>query len=103
MSRRLIILPSALDDLKEIYTYIAENADIDVADIYVNRIEAAMTNLVDFPFRGSPQGHLMSGLRSISFERRIRIFYLPREDSIEVVRVIHMSRDLGRIFEEHSD
>lgn len=99
----MIILQSALDDLKEVYTYVADNADSDVADAYVNRIEVAMANLVDFPFRGSPQDHLMADLRSISFERRIRIFYLPREDSIEIARVIHMSRDLGRIFEEYSD
>jgi toxin ParE1/3/4 len=103
LSRRLVILQSALDDLKDIYTYIADNADSDVADGYVVPIKRALANLGEFPFRGSPQDHLKAGLRSISFERRIKIFYFVGEDVVEVARAIHMSRDLNRIFGESAE
>jgi toxin ParE1/3/4 len=98
LSRRLVVRQMALTDLKEIYDYIAERAGDDIANDYVSRIDAATSKLVDYPDYGTPQDYLMLGLRSISFERRIHIFYLPSEDVVEIARVIHTSRDLGRIF-----
>lgn len=98
MSRRLVVRQTALADLKDIYDYIAEHAGDAIANDYVSRIDAVTAKLIEYPDRGTPQDHLMPGLRSISFERRIRIFYLPGEDVVQIARVIHMSRDLGRIF-----
>jgi toxin ParE1/3/4 len=98
LSRKLVVRQIALADLKNIYDYIAERAGDDTANDYVSRIDAATSKLVDYPDYGTPQDHLMPGLRSISFERRIRIFYLSGEDVVEVARVIHISRDLRLIF-----
>ena len=98
MSRRLVVRQTALADLKDIYDYIAEHAGDAIANDYVSCIDAVTAKLIEYPDRRTPQDHLMPGLRSISFERRIRIFYLPGEDVVQIARVIHMSRDLGRIF-----
>lgn len=98
MSRKLVIRQTALTDLKNIYDYIAERAGDGVADDYVTSIETATAKLIDYPDIGTPQYQLMAGLRSISFERRIRIFYLPTKDGVEIARVIHVNRDLGSVF-----
>lgn len=98
MSRTLVVRQAALTDLKNIYDYIAERAGDEITDGYVASIETATVRLIDYPDIGTPQYQLMAGLRSISFERRIRIFYLPTKDRVEIARVIHVNRDLGSVF-----
>jgi toxin ParE1/3/4 len=88
----------ALADLKSIYNYIAWNADHDVADGFVSRIEAACQRLTIFPNSGTPRGDILPGLRSISFERRTTIFYSVNGDEVVIIHVLHGGRDIGAAF-----
>ncbi|WP_033919473.1 type II toxin-antitoxin system RelE/ParE family toxin [Sphingomonas sp. 37zxx] len=79
-------------DLKRIRTWVAEQADSDVADGYLKRILDQCAGLTEFPFRGTPR--LGSGeYRSVSFERTLIILYRVRTDRVTIVRILHGSRD----------
>ncbi len=88
----------AFADLKSIYDYVVENADHDVADAFVGRIESACDRLTIFPNRGTPRDHILPGLRSINFEKRTTIFYSVNGDDVVIVNVLHGGRDIGHAF-----
>jgi toxin ParE1/3/4 len=89
---KVVLAPSASDDLFSIYVYVAEAAGTLVADAYDARLRGACLKLGDFPGRGTPREELAPGLRSISFERRVTIYYRLVGSSVEIVRILHKGR-----------
>ena len=85
-------------DLFELYDWIAEQADPDTAFEYTSRIEQRCETLSDFPQRGTPRNHLLPGLRSITFERRVIIAYRVEDDRVLILRLIRTARDLDTQF-----
>ena len=51
------------------------------------------------PMMGRARNELVADLRSFPYGRYI-IFYIPIDDGIDVVRVLHSSRDVDAVFEE---
>jgi len=96
---KVVLAPRALDDLRSIYSYVADAAGTDIADGYQSRIRAACLGLADFPGRGTPHDELSPGLRSVAFERRATIYYRVAGRTVEIVRVFHAGRDPERAFE----
>jgi toxin ParE1/3/4 len=47
------------------------------------------------PLSGRARDELARGLRSVPYSRYV-IFYRPIKDGVEIVRVLHGARDLGR-------
>lgn len=47
---------------------------------------------------GRSREELAPGLRSLAFGRYV-VFYMPLPDGIDVVRVLHGSRDIDALFE----
>ena len=84
------------------------DADLDEAWEYLaRRNEAAADRLLDqvleraplhaqFPLMGRPRDDLVPGLRSFVVSSYV-IFYRPIGDTIEVLRVLHGSRDIESI------
>jgi toxin ParE1/3/4 len=95
----VVLRPGAVADLKSIFTWVAEAADVATAIAYDQRIRAACRKLADFPGRGTPRERLMAGLRSVSFERRITIYYVIHERSVRVVRILGAGQDPAREFD----
>lgn len=93
MGHEVELRPSALDDLRAIYDWVADQADEAAAAAYRDRIVSACLRLADFPNRGSRRDHLLPGLRAISFERRAVILYLIEKRTVVIVRVLHHGRD----------
>ena len=89
-------LPLARDDLHEIWEYIAQD-NIEAAERLVNRIEELGQLLAQHPHLGRRREELATGLRSFPMDRYL-VFYRPIEDGIEIVRVLHASRDIDSIF-----
>lgn len=98
MSFAVVVGPRALEDPQAIHRWIMHGADADVADAYLNRIEAACHRLADFPLRGTPRDDLVGGLRTITFEGRATIAYTVTGDLVTILRVLHRGRDLGGAF-----
>ncbi len=93
---RVLKRPLAENDLDEIWLYIAQD-NPDSADALLDKIEERCQALAQFPFIGTDRDELMSDLRSLPVGNYL-IFYMPIEDGIVVVRVLHGMRDVDALF-----
>ena len=99
----IVIRPKALDDLAEIWAHIAEDSPRQ-ADTFAARIHRELLLLSRYPYIGRERPELLDELRSMPVGHYV-VFYVPRPPrqrprGIEVVRVLHGSRDLNPFFEE---
>ncbi|NER93499.1 MAG: type II toxin-antitoxin system RelE/ParE family toxin [Symploca sp. SIO1B1] len=103
MARVVRRRPQARIDLAEYAIFIArENPD--AAEKFLNAAQATFQTLLAMPGMGSlchfsnPE---LQGIRrwAIKGFDKYLIFYQPIDDGIEVVRIIHASRDIEKIFE----
>ena len=90
--------PEARDDLYAIYDWIAGQADPDTAFAHTSRIEGFVQRLSQFPNLGTPRFELATGLRKVTFERRVIVAYRVENGAVHVVRLIHAARDFGWVF-----
>lgn len=90
---RIIKRPAAETDLDEIWWHIAQDNPIN-ADRFLDRIQDSCHTLADYPHMGVKRDELKPGLRSHPVGNYL-IFYFPLTDGIEIVRVLHGSRDAG--------
>jgi len=93
----VVVRPRALDDLAEIWAYIAENSP-DRADAFVDLVNSKFQALSRRPGLGRRRPELAPNIRSLTVGRYV-MFYQLLFRGIEVVRVFHGSRDIESIFE----
>jgi toxin ParE1/3/4 len=92
----LLQRPEAESDLDEIWWCIAQDSPNN-ADSFLDRIQKQCIVLVDFPHMGTSRDEITTGLRSYPVGNYL-IFYFPLDDGIEIVRVLHGSRDIQPLF-----
>jgi len=80
-------------DLVDQHSYVAEMADENVADQYVDRIAKRINSLDHFPERGSLQPQFGPGVRSLSFERKLMILYHVDGQTVLVLRILDGRRE----------
>ena len=96
MSRRVEYGPLAKIDLFDIYEYIA-NDNPPAARRMVEAInKTCETIIVENPFIGRTRERLSPHIRSFTVRPYI-IFYIPTDDTIDVIRVLHGARDIDTI------
>lgn len=101
-NRRIVkISASAAEDLKDIWEYIAQRNE-NAASKLIKEIKNKFILLRDNPLAGREQDKFLVGLRSFVLKNYF-IFYLPLDDGIDVLRVLHSSRDIESIFENFFD
>lgn len=85
-------------DVEQIIDCYAQEAGEDVALRFVGALESVYTKIGSNPASGSPRfAHELSlpGLRSQSLKHfPYLVFYLDREDHVDVWRVLHVRRDV---------
>jgi toxin ParE1/3/4 len=86
----------ALDDLVEIWSYIARDNEA-AADSIVDRIHEICRLLSRSPFIGQAWPELAPGLRGFVVGNYV-IFFRPSDDGVQIVRVVHGARDLYSLF-----
>ena len=99
---RLIVHERARVDVEEIAEYIARDSPKAAVKFFV-AVEKACDLLVGMPGAGAKQevgDPWLAELRiwPIKGFRNFLVCYLPLADGVEVVRVIHGARDVGRVF-----
>ena len=87
MSRRYIIARSAVADLDEIWLYIAQTANTEIAERAVDSITSVFPLLAASPKMGRHRPNLGEGMRSFPVAN-YRIYY--RQDSRGRVRILHI-------------
>jgi toxin ParE1/3/4 len=95
------VAAAAEEDLKEIWSYVAEY-NPEAAGKLIKEITRRFAILRDHPHMGREQDKLLVNLRSFAVKNYI-IFYQPCEGGIEILRVLHGSRDIESIFESFLD
>ncbi len=89
--------PQAEADILEIWGYIAEDSVVE-ADRWVDRLDEKFSLWASQPMMGRSRDELVPGIRSLVFGRYV-VFFEPLPDGIDVVRVLHGSRDIDASFE----
>jgi toxin ParE1/3/4 len=100
---RVSFRPQAEADLFALYRYIAEEAGLDVAGAYIDRIEATCMALETFPKRGTARDDIRPGLRTMGFERRATIVFQVMRTEVVIVRVFHGGRDYERALQTRTE
>lgn len=90
--------PRAELDLLDIWDYIADDS-FDQADEFLDRIEGKLQNLARNPGLGRRREELLPGLQSFPIGNYV-VFYRGIADGIDVIRVLHGSRDIEEIFRQ---
>ncbi len=88
--------PAAEADLFGLYLHIAQEAGVDVAESYVDRLEAACMSLETLPQRGSKRDDISPGLRTLGFERRATIVFEVKKTEVVIVRIFYGGQDYER-------
>lgn len=98
---RITFTEESTQDLEEIYDYIAED-NIAAADRHRERLKQRWRGLADHPRIGTKREDIKPDLRSVT-EGNYVIFYRILGDDIEIVRVLHSSRDPQRAFAQSEE
>lgn len=93
---KVIRRPLAELDILEIWDFIAEDS-ITEADLWIDRLDEKLFLWATQPMMGRSRDELARGLRSFAFERYV-VFFLPMPDGLDIVRVLHASRDISEHF-----
>ena len=83
-------------DLEDIWVYLAQNDSL-AADLLLAEVFDKFPMLAQFPEMGRSRRELSEELRIVPIKPYI-IFYKRIENYIEVVRILHQSRDIGNQF-----
>jgi toxin ParE1/3/4 len=100
---RILKREPAKRDLIAQWVWYAENASIEAADRFLAAAEANLAMLVTQPQGGlrtffmNPELQEMRRFPVTRGFEKILLFYFPTEDGIDLVRVVHASRDLERL------
>jgi len=102
VTREVIFAPEALQDLFELYDYIAADSGAARARGYTDRVVAACLGLVTFPERGTRRDDLRPGLRTTTFRRRVTIAFHITVTTVTIDRVLYGGRDLKPLFDDET-
>lgn len=88
--------PLAETDILEIWDSIADDS-LAAADRWADHLDEQVRVLATQPMMGRARDELAPGVRSFPFGRYV-VFYVPLDDGIDVVRVLHGARDIDAVF-----
>lgn len=96
---QILFTPLATEDLREIWVYLAEKANNQTANKFLSEVRKKCEIVAEFPEIGRVRHEFLVNLRSFPFKNYI-LFYMPLDDGIEVLRIVHSSRDIKQVFDE---
>ncbi len=102
--RRLIYATEARENLREISDFIAEESGSeDIAESFMIGIDERCRRIASLPGTlGSPRPELRSDLRSTP-HKGYAIFFRYRPNTVEIVNVLHGSRDVIEYYGKTDD
>ncbi len=93
---QVLFSDSAKTDLLEAWLFIAEES-IDAADGVIEAIHQEAKTLALQPLMGRSRPELAEGLRSWPTSTRYILFYVPDNNGVTVLRVLHHARDIPNV------
>jgi len=97
--------PRARRDLLDQFSYLADQATVEVAERYFTAVDRTCARLAKQPLSGIAYDSLvgrLAGMRRVPVSGfpAYLLFYMPRGGGIEVVRILHGARDLEDLFSQ---
>ncbi len=103
-SKPIVIRESVRTDIRAAVHYYAQQAGEDIALGFIDAIQSAYRAIVARPATGSPLYGYELGIPGLRRQRLKRypylIFYIERDDHIDVWRVLHAQRDIPSRLQE---
>ena len=103
MSYEIFKRPQAERDIEECFVYIAED-NLDKGVIFLVAVEDSLEQLARFPLLGKTRAFQNKRFQNVrmwhvkNYESYL-IFYAVTESRIEIIRVLHSSRDIEELFD----
>ena len=99
--RRLVYLSAAQDDLAAILRYVThESASLVVGSAFLEKLKQRCVRLASLPGTlGTARPELHDDLRSVPCQGYV-IFFRYGADTLEIVNILHASRDIIAYFDE---
>ncbi len=93
---KVVLTPIAETDLVSVFDWLAQR-DKAFACAYVDKLQAAVMKFGEFPRLGVPRPEWGTGVRA-RFVDSYCFAYRVGDGQIEILRIIHTSRDLNHLF-----
>ena len=93
MKFRVVFSPEAVEQLAELYRYIAKAASPDVAAQYTEAIVSYCESLDTFPLRGSQRDDVRLGLRITNYKKRAVIAFDVDTEVVSIIGVFYGGQD----------
>jgi antitoxin ParD1/3/4 len=97
MKSRYILSPEAADDLIDIWRYIKEQSNLEIAD----RVESVIRERILFLVRHPEAGHWRKDLTDAAVRffsvYSYLIVYLPESKPLQIVAIVHGRRDVADV------
>ncbi len=103
---RVLKREAAKRDLIAQWVWYAETASIEIADRFLDAADSTLALLATQPDRGTSfvvSNIELQGMRRVSVSdgfEKILLFYFPLQDGVDLVRVVHGSRELTSLLNE---
>ena len=91
MMGRVLRTTEALQDLDDVWTYVARQ-NVTAADRLIDRLFDRFLLLAAHPASGELQSQLADGQYRRIVEGNYVVYYLPDNDGVTIVRVLHAAR-----------
>ena len=93
MRHRVVFSPEALEQLAELFRYIAHAASPEVAARYTEAIVSYCESLCTFPLRGTRRDDVRSGLRITHYKKRAVIAFHVDTEVVSIIGVFYGGQD----------
>ena len=100
MKSRVVFSPQALEQLTELYRYIAEAASPDVAARYTESIVSYCESLRTFPLRGTSRDDVRPGLRITHDKKRTVIAFAVETESVSIIGIFYGGQDYEAVLRD---
>ena len=100
MKFRVVFSPEAVEQLAELYRYIAKAASPDVAAQYTEAIVSYCESLDTFPLRGSQRDDVRPGLRITNYKKRAVIAFDVDTDVVSIIGVFYGGQDYETVLRD---
>jgi toxin ParE1/3/4 len=103
MAKKIIITPKASQDLDDCFAYISQD-NPEIALQFFDSTRLTIAQIARMPGIGSifvTDNERLQGLRKWSVKdfRKYLIFYIDRDEVIEIVRILYATRDINSILD----
>jgi toxin ParE1/3/4 len=98
--RPVDVAPEAVDDLIQLYDWIADAASPEIAIGYIDRLEAYCRDMGHAAERGHRRDDIRPGLRIAGFQRRVTIAFTVTDTRVTILRLFYGWRDWEALIDE---